>query len=105
MSFLFTLCHLTLQGQFEIISLSGSFSLSEENGARSRAGGLSVSLAGSDGRVLGGGVAGMLTAASPVQVLLNGREYMSTVNYKLGIKIAFCPYRCSKQSVYFRAVS
>jgi hypothetical protein len=44
--------------------------LSESNGSRSRSGGLSVSLAGSDGRVLGGGVAGMLTAASPVQVFM-----------------------------------
>lgn len=58
-----------LQGRFEIISLSGSFLLSDNNGSRSRTGGLSVSLAGSDGRVLGGGVAGMLMAASPVQVL------------------------------------
>ncbi|CAL9765384.1 unnamed protein product [Musa acuminata subsp. burmannicoides] len=37
-------------------------------GQHSRTGGLSVSLAGPDGRVLGGGVAGLLTAASPVQV-------------------------------------
>ncbi|KAK3041601.1 hypothetical protein RJ639_000735 [Escallonia herrerae] len=59
-----------LQGRFEIISLSGSFLLSESNGNRSRTGGLSVSLAGSDGRVLGGGVAGMLLAATPVQVSL-----------------------------------
>ena len=59
-----------LQGRFEIISLSGSFLLSDNNGSRSRTGGLSVSLAGSDGRVLGGGVAGMLQAASPVQVSL-----------------------------------
>ncbi|KAJ0111936.1 hypothetical protein Patl1_03488 [Pistacia atlantica] len=58
------------QGRFEIISLSGSFLLSEDNGSRSRSGGLSVSLAGSDGRVLGGGVAGMLLAASPVQVIV-----------------------------------
>uniref|UniRef100_A0A6M2EF23 AT-hook motif nuclear-localized protein n=1 Tax=Populus davidiana TaxID=266767 RepID=A0A6M2EF23_9ROSI len=60
----------TYEGRFEIISLSGSFLLSESNGSRSRSGGLSVSLAGSDGRVLGGGVAGMLTAASPVQVIV-----------------------------------
>ncbi|KAH8521473.1 hypothetical protein Peur_040156 [Populus x canadensis] len=60
----------TYEGRFEIISLSGSFLLSESNGSRSRTGGLSVSLAGSDGRVLGGGVAGMLTAASAVQVIL-----------------------------------
>ncbi|KAL8552872.1 hypothetical protein ACS0TY_001521 [Phlomoides rotata] len=60
----------TYEGRFEIISLSGSFLLSESNGGRSRSGGLSVSLAGSDGRVLGGGVAGMLKAASPVQVVV-----------------------------------
>ncbi|KAL2233025.1 UNVERIFIED_CONTAM: AT-hook motif nuclear-localized protein 8 [Sesamum indicum] len=60
----------TYEGRFEIISLSGSFLLSENNGSRSRTGGLSVSLAGSDGRVLGGGVAGILKAASPVQVVV-----------------------------------
>lgn len=57
-----------MQGRFEILSLSGSILLSESGGQRSRTGGLSVSLAGPDGRVLGGGVAGLLTAASPVQV-------------------------------------
>jgi hypothetical protein len=31
---------------------------------------MSVSLASPDGRVVGGGVAGLLVAASPVQVLL-----------------------------------
>jgi hypothetical protein len=40
----------------------------ENGGQRSRTGGLSVSLAGPDGRLLGGGVAGLLIAASPVQV-------------------------------------
>lgn len=57
-----------MQGRFEILTLSGSFLLSESSGQRSRTGGLSVSLSGPDGRVLGGGVAGLLTAASPVQV-------------------------------------
>lgn len=42
--------------------------LSDDGGQRSRSGGLSVSLSGPDGRVLGGGVAGLLTAATPVQV-------------------------------------
>uniref|UniRef100_A0A1D1YBD1 AT-hook motif nuclear-localized protein n=1 Tax=Anthurium amnicola TaxID=1678845 RepID=A0A1D1YBD1_9ARAE len=60
----------TYEGRFEILSLSGSFLLSESGGQRSRTGGLSVSLAGPDGRVLGGGVAGLLTAASPVQVVV-----------------------------------
>ncbi|XP_008787037.2 AT-hook motif nuclear-localized protein 10-like [Phoenix dactylifera] len=59
----------TYEGRFEILSLSGSFMLSENGGQRSRTGGLSVCLAGPDGRVLGGGVAGLLTAASPVQVV------------------------------------
>ncbi|KAF3320120.1 putative lysozyme-like protein [Carex littledalei] len=60
----------TYEGRFEILSLSGSFLPSESGGQRSRMGGLSVSLAGPDGRVLGGGVAGLLTAASPVQVII-----------------------------------
>lgn len=40
----------------------------ESGGTRSRSGGMSVSLASPDGRVVGGGVAGLLVAASPVQV-------------------------------------
>ncbi|PON33397.1 PPC domain containing protein [Parasponia andersonii] len=60
----------TYEGRFEILSLSGSFLLSETGGQRSRTGGLSVSLSGPDGRVLGGGVAGLLMAASPVQVVV-----------------------------------
>ncbi|CAK9173389.1 unnamed protein product [Ilex paraguariensis] len=60
----------TYEGRFEIISLTGSFMLSESNGNHSRTAVLSVSLAGSDGRVLGGGVAGMLIAATPVQVVV-----------------------------------
>lgn len=40
-----------------------------DNGlTKSRSGGMSVSLSGPDGRVLGGGLAGMLVAAGPVQV-------------------------------------
>ena len=57
------------QGHFDILSLSGSFLLAEDGDTRSRTGGLSVALAGSDGRIVGGCVAGMLMAATPVQVL------------------------------------
>ncbi|KAI5064022.1 hypothetical protein GOP47_0020692 [Adiantum capillus-veneris] len=71
----------TYEGRFEILSLSGSFLLTESNGARSRTGGLSVSLAGPDGRVIGGGVAGLLMAASPVQVVVGT---FSTENRKMG---------------------
>ncbi|CAB4278840.1 unnamed protein product [Prunus armeniaca] len=75
----------TYEGRFEILTLSGSFLLSESSGQRSRTGGLSVSLSGPDGRVLGGGVAGLLTAASPVQVVVgsfvaDGRKESKTAN-------------------------
>lgn len=59
-----------LQGRFEIIRLSGSFMLLENGVQRSRAGGLSVVLAGADGSILGGDLAGVITAATPVQVCL-----------------------------------
>lgn len=61
---------LTYEGRFEILSLSGSFMPSESGGTRSRSGGMSVSLASPDGRVVGGGVAGLLVAATPVQVVV-----------------------------------
>jgi hypothetical protein len=59
------------QGRYEILSLSGSYLLQDTGGGgRQRTGGLSVSLAGTDGRVIGGGVAGLLVAASPIQVVV-----------------------------------
>ncbi|GMJ15017.1 AT-hook motif nuclear-localized protein 1 [Hibiscus trionum] len=61
---------LTYEGRFEILSLSGSFMPNESGGTRSRSGGMSVSLASPDGRVVGGGVAGLLVAAGPVQVVV-----------------------------------
>ncbi|EOA20936.1 hypothetical protein CARUB_v10001268mg [Capsella rubella] len=61
---------LTYEGRFEILSLSGSFMPNDSGGTRSRTGGMSVSLASPDGRVVGGGVAGLLVAASPVQVVV-----------------------------------
>ncbi|KAI4370034.1 hypothetical protein MLD38_018421 [Melastoma candidum] len=61
---------LTYEGRFEILSLSGSFMPSESGGTKSRSGGMSVSLSSPDGRVVGGGVAGLLVAAGPVQVVV-----------------------------------
>ncbi|KAI4383072.1 hypothetical protein MLD38_008952 [Melastoma candidum] len=61
---------LTYEGRFEILSLSGSYTPTESGGTASRSGGMSVSLAGPDGRVVGGGLAGLLVAAGPVQVIL-----------------------------------
>ncbi|MBA0558393.1 hypothetical protein Golob_015414 [Gossypium lobatum] len=57
-------------GRFEILSLTGSFTDSDRGGRKSKTGGLSVSLAGPDGRVIGGGLAGSLVAASPIQVVV-----------------------------------
>ncbi|KAJ4843602.1 hypothetical protein Tsubulata_029029, partial [Turnera subulata] len=54
-------------GRFEILSLSGSFTFSDMGGAHYKNGMLSVSLAKPDGRVFGGGVAGSLIAAGPIQ--------------------------------------
>nr|GMC92974.1 AT-hook motif nuclear-localized protein 1 [Ipomoea batatas] len=61
---------LTYEGRFEILSLTGSFMPSDNGLTKSRSGGMSVSLSGPDGRVLGGGLAGMLVAAGPVQVVV-----------------------------------
>ncbi|KAG2240462.1 hypothetical protein Bca4012_023344 [Brassica carinata] len=61
---------LTYEGRFEILSLSGSFMPSDTDGTRSRTGGMTVSLASPDGRVVGGGVAGLLVAATPIQVVV-----------------------------------
>ncbi|XP_047085989.1 AT-hook motif nuclear-localized protein 10-like [Lolium rigidum] len=60
----------TYEGRFEILSLSGSIFVKDIGGQRTRTGGLSVSLAGPDGRLLGGGVAGLLIAASPIQIVI-----------------------------------
>ncbi|KAK8657146.1 hypothetical protein V6N13_035402 [Hibiscus sabdariffa] len=61
---------LTYEGRFEILSLSGSFMPTSNGVTKSRSGGMSISLAGPDGRVLGGGLAGLLVAAGPVQVVV-----------------------------------
>ncbi|KAL3536167.1 hypothetical protein ACH5RR_004628 [Cinchona calisaya] len=61
---------LTFEGLFEILSLTGSSTVSENDGMKSRTGGLSVTLSSPDGRVIGGGVAGLLLAASPIQMVL-----------------------------------
>lgn len=60
----------TYEGRFEIVSLSGSFTLNDDGGFWSRSGGLSVSVVGPDGRVIGGAVAGVLVADMPVQVIM-----------------------------------
>lgn len=68
--------------------MSGSFTVSDSGGARSRTGGLSVSLAGPDGRVIGGGIAGILTAAGPIQVRPSSLIYIRMELYTH----AYCYY-------------
>ncbi|XP_047939707.1 AT-hook motif nuclear-localized protein 10-like [Salvia hispanica] len=75
----------TFEGRFDILSLSGSFMLTEVGGQKSRIGGLSVTLAQPDGSIMGGCVAGLLVAASPAQVIVgsflpDGQRDVST-NY------------------------
>ncbi|CAL0308212.1 unnamed protein product [Lupinus luteus] len=60
----------TYEGHFEILCLSGSYLLTDGGGSRNRTGGLSVSLASPDGRVIGGGIGGVLIASSQVQVII-----------------------------------
>lgn len=75
------------QGRFEILSLSGSYTVSDTSGIRTRDGGLSVSLAGPDGRVIGGSVAGLLTAAGPIQVWHSLHFFLKdSYNYLFGIR-------------------
>ncbi|KAG2260886.1 hypothetical protein Bca52824_080180 [Brassica carinata] len=67
-SVLLQLClYLIDEGRFEILSLTCSFMQNDTGGTRSRAGGMSVCLAGPDGRVFGGGLAGLFLAAGPVR--------------------------------------
>ncbi|GMH17235.1 hypothetical protein Nepgr_019076 [Nepenthes gracilis] len=61
---------LTYEGRFEIVNLCGSFTPSERDGARYRAGGLSVSLSSPNGQVVGGCIAGLMVAAAPVQIVV-----------------------------------
>uniref|UniRef100_J3MPW5 AT-hook motif nuclear-localized protein n=2 Tax=Oryza brachyantha TaxID=4533 RepID=J3MPW5_ORYBR len=82
---------LTYEGRFELLSLSGSFMPTENSGTRSRSGGMSVSLASPDGRVVGGGVAGLLVAASPVQIVVGSflpSYQMEQKNKKLRVEAA-----------------
>lgn len=60
----------TYEGVFEILSLSGSFVPTENGLTKSRSGRMSVSLAGPNGRVFGGALAGLLVAAGSVQVVV-----------------------------------
>ncbi|XP_073012132.1 AT-hook motif nuclear-localized protein 11-like [Typha latifolia] len=65
----------TYEGHFEILGLSGSYLLAENDGSRVRGGGLSIALSSADNRVFGGGIAGALVAATTVQVIVGSFIY------------------------------
>lgn len=52
-----------------MVNLSGSY-VNDEDGSLGPTGGLNVTFAGPDGRLIGGPVEGLLIAGSPVQVPL-----------------------------------
>ncbi|CAN1333099.1 AT-hook motif nuclear-localized protein 1 [Linum perenne] len=60
----------TYSGQFELVLLSGSFTPAKNEGPTSKTGGMSIMFARPDGGIVGGGVAGVLVAATRVQVML-----------------------------------
>ncbi|CAI9115283.1 OLC1v1016142C1 [Oldenlandia corymbosa var. corymbosa] len=60
----------TFEGWFDILCLSGSFSMADAGGQRSMIGGLSITWAGPENRFYGGCVAGPLIAGSPVQIVI-----------------------------------
>lgn len=65
----------TYEGRFEILCLSGSYMLTDNGGSRTRTGSLTITLSSPDGRVIGGGVGGVLIAATPVQVVVGSFLY------------------------------
>uniref|UniRef100_A0ACD5ZEA3 Uncharacterized protein n=1 Tax=Avena sativa TaxID=4498 RepID=A0ACD5ZEA3_AVESA len=65
----------TYEGQFEILCLSGSYVVIDDGVSRTRNGGLCVALCGSDHRVIGGSVGGVLTASGTVQVIVGSFMY------------------------------
>ncbi|CAN6858506.1 unnamed protein product [Brassica oleracea] len=71
------------QGQYEILSLRGSYFRGEHGG---KTGGLSVCLSSSDGQIVGGGVGGLLKAAGPVQVILGTFQLERKKDGRNGVK-------------------
>jgi hypothetical protein len=69
-----------MQGHFEILTLTGSYTFYETGGVQGSNGSLSISMSKTDGEVFGGGVAGSLIANGPIQVM----PYFSNI-FKIGI--------------------
>lgn len=66
---------ITYEGRFDILSLYGSYMLTDDGESRSRNGGLSIVLSSPDGRVVGGSIGGQLIAATAVQLVVGSFIY------------------------------
>ncbi|KAH9619767.1 hypothetical protein KSS87_018068 [Heliosperma pusillum] len=66
--------NVTHKGRFQLLSLSGSF-ITCNGVENTKSGAVSVFLVGSEGRVVGGVLAGLLIAASPVQILMGSFSF------------------------------
>ncbi|XP_020271119.1 AT-hook motif nuclear-localized protein 10-like isoform X2 [Asparagus officinalis] len=91
----------TYEGRFEILSISGL--LPKSDSSDSETGGLTVLLAGSNGKVFGGRLAGLLLAASPIQMIIGSfasdcRQEASTGAKKLNLTSPG-NLSCNKQNV------
>ncbi|KAI8524263.1 hypothetical protein RHMOL_Rhmol13G0137000 [Rhododendron molle] len=60
----------SMQGRFELLTLSGSYTCTATSNVQREIGRLSVSLANPDGSVFGGTVVGSLVAAMPIQLIV-----------------------------------
>uniref|UniRef100_A0A7N0UPX1 AT-hook motif nuclear-localized protein n=1 Tax=Kalanchoe fedtschenkoi TaxID=63787 RepID=A0A7N0UPX1_KALFE len=68
----------TYTGEFSIISLSGSYLVTDSDGLQNGSGRLTITLQGPDMYLIGGAVSGMLIAASPVEVIVGSFMWASS---------------------------
>ncbi|KAL9251505.1 AT-hook motif nuclear-localized protein 5-like protein [Drosera capensis] len=67
----------TYEGRFEILCLSGSYLVNENDSRHNRIGGVACSLSSTEGRVIGGTIAGRLIASRHIQVVVCSFAYGS----------------------------
>lgn len=82
---------ITYEGCFDMLNLSGSYMHDDTDGP---SGGMNVTLAGPDGHVIGGGVEGVLIAASSVQIIVGSmlpRSSKSKAKVEDGLKPTMDP--------------
>lgn len=83
-----------------MVNLSGSY-INDVDGPHGPTGGLNVTFAGPDGRLIGGPVEGLLIAGSPVQVLLNHSRVKTNYNFTRLANILFTMFVLEKRDMPF----